>query len=195
MDIRVATFNLLCPAYRRLTNQPDDMREAEFPRMYLTRSDAILRQPIWQTADIICCQEFWYANQQTFDLYVRTLQPHFLMHGLQRPGHGVLQRPDGLFMAISRRWEVIHEADIDFEDAAGRCAQLLHLRRRRGGDDHDDGDDAAGEGGEGGEGGKGGEGGAVGEGGTADSTADDDGARELLVANVHLLFPHNEAPT
>ena len=40
-----------------------------------------------------------------------------------------------LFMASAQEWRVVHEADLDFEDAAGRCAQLLHLvgERRRGG--------------------------------------------------------------
>ena len=58
-------------------------------------------------------------------------------------------------MAISKDWEVVHEADIDFEDAAGRCAQLLHLRRV--------------------------------------ATTVPRSPSELIVANVHLLFPHNEA--
>lgn len=47
------------------------------------------------------------------------------MHGMQRPRiSATVSRPDGLFMAISREWEVVREVDLDFEDAAGRCAQV-----------------------------------------------------------------------
>ena len=152
-ELTVSTFNLWCPAYRRVDGD-EEVREAEFPELYMPRHREILGLDVWNTSDIVCCQEFWFGSQDVFDLYVNTLQPHFKMHGLRRSG----ARPDGLFMAISREWEVVHEADLDFEDAAGRCAQLLHLRREADSDD-------------------------------ASSTA----VTELLIANVHLLFPHNEA--
>lgn len=152
-ELTVSTFNLWCPAYRRV-NGDDDVRESEFPELYMPRHREILGLDVWNTSDIVCCQEFWYASQDLFDLYVNTLQPRYRMHGLRRSG----ARPDGLFMAISREWEVVHEADLDFEDAAGRCAQLLHLKREVDSDD-----------------------------------ASSNAITELLVANVHLLFPHNEA--
>lgn len=57
------------------------------------------------------------------------LEPRFRMHGMQRPRiSATVSRPDGLFMAISRAWEVVHEADLNFEDAAGRCAQVREGR-------------------------------------------------------------------
>jgi len=153
-NLTVSTFNLLCPAYRRVPGKPDNVREADTPDDYLERNKQILFLPLFTESDVICCQEFWYSNADVFNMYVNALNSKYRMHGLQRPGPGGSVRPDGLFMAISREFEVVHEADIDFEDAAGRCAQLLHLRR------------------------------AHAEGGS--------GISELLVANVHLLFPHNE---
>lgn len=146
-SVKVSTFNLLCPAYRRI----GDQRESDYPEMYMARHEAILELPFWQESDIVCCQEFWYADADVFGLYVKRLLPRFQMHGLQRSG----DRPDGLFMAITHEWEVVHEDDLDFGDVAGRCAQVLHLRRK---------EDAGG-----------------------------DQVKELLVVNVHLLFPHNEA--
>ena len=168
----VSTFNLLCPAYRRMS-EDDTVREADFPAEYTARNRKILELPLWSSSDIICCQEFWYNNADIFDLYVKALSGRYRLHGLQRIGPRGTRRPDGLFMAISREWEVVHEADIDFEDAASRCAQLLHLVRP--------GASAATS-----------HGVAPGAGGSADDRAN--GApTELLVANVHLLFPHNEA--
>ena len=81
-------------------------------------------------------------------------------------------------MAISNEWDVVHEADIDFEDAAGRCAQLLHLRRTAA-------PTAAAESGE-----EGSSRAVVAAGGDEGESG---APSELLVANVHLLFPHNEA--
>ena len=135
--VTVSTFNLLCPAYYRVDA---DRRESEFAERYLARQDGILSlKQLWES-DIICCQEFWYSDALCFQKYVDSLRPRFFMHGLQRKGGIVCNdegrpctqlpgRPDGLFMAISREWEVLHEADLDFEDAAGRCAQILHIRR------------------------------------------------------------------
>jgi len=158
--VQVSTFNLWCPAYRRLAGEPDEVREADFPEQYMQRNQQILALPLWSSSHIICAQEFWYSSPDVFDLYVKALSPTYRMHGLQRAGG----RPDGLFMAISRDWEVVHELDLDFEDAAGRCAQVLHLRRTVA---------------------------------AAQPPANAVGAEqvpsEMLVANVHLLFPHNEA--
>jgi hypothetical protein len=66
---------------------------------------------------------------------VSHLGPRFRMHGMQRPRiSATVSRPDGLFMAISRAWEVVHEADLSFEDAAGRCPQVRGVQycRRQG---------------------------------------------------------------
>ena len=135
-------------------------------------------------------QEFWYDNSEVFDLYVKALNDRFRMHGLQRPGpDGKTPRPDGLFMAISREWEVVWEEDIDFEDAAGRCAQLLHLRRVAPTkplplDESGSSSSSSS--------------GSSGEDGSSSSRSESasafsDGPREILVANVHLLFPHDDA--
>ena len=51
----VSTFNLLCPAYRRIMGEPDSVREALYPQSYMKRNRAILDLPMWQS-DIICCQ-------------------------------------------------------------------------------------------------------------------------------------------
>jgi len=167
LGLTVSTFNLWCPAYRRMPGQPDSVRESQYPETYMQRNRAILELPVWAESDVICCQEFWYSNPDVFNLYVRALGGRYRMHGLQRPGGpDGARRPDGLFMAIAREWDVVHESDIDFEDAAGRCAQLLHLRRSAAASQQQS--DALG-------------------GGQAASID------EILVANVHLLFPHNEA--
>ena len=127
--------------------------------------DAAKQLPLWSVSDIVCCQEFWYASPETLARYVEVLAPRYRLHGLQRPGPdgASSRRPDGLFMAIRDEWEVLHEVDIDFEDAAGRCAQLLHLRRQP--------EDRA----------------------LDDEPSAEPSVDELLVCNVHLLFSHNEA--
>ena len=211
--IAVTTFNLLCPAYRRIQGEPDEIREEQFPDEYIKRNQAILALPFWQDSDVVCCQEFWYTEQTIFEMYVNALSSRFLLHGMRRPQ----RRPDGLFMAVSRAWEVVHEADIDFEDAAGRCAQMLHLRRRgRGSSGSSSGSSSDGSSGSSSDGsnGSGSSGSSSSDGsssssdrsgssnndGSGDSGSRDDGSSndgdlpsELIVANVHLLFPHNEA--
>jgi len=239
-QLNVATFNLLCPAYRRVRTGDDDVRESQFPALYERRVERILAlEPLW-SADIVCAQEFWYGSESYMEKMVTALESRFVMHGMQRPRISeTVPRPDGLFMAISREWEVLHEADLNFEDAAGRCAQILHLRRvggtaaRRAAA----ADDAAWTGEAGGPAGDvvaggfvaahGGDGGDAapslqtgsrigveallgGEAGDDDLSpfemeclrkppagggegAESDGIDELIVANVHLLFPHNPA--
>ena len=121
--VTVSTFNLWCPEYRRLGDE--GTRESSFPEMYTQRQERLLGLPVWQESDIVCCQEFWYASPDVFEMYVSSLRRRFKMHGLQRSG----RRPDGLFIAIAHEWEVVHEEDLDFDDIAGRCAQVLHVRR------------------------------------------------------------------
>ena len=91
-SLTVSTFNLLCPAYRRLAGE--SVREEAYPDVYMERNRAILELPLWES-DIICAQEFWYANREVFDMYVEALQGRFRMHGLQRPGPDGGRRPDG----------------------------------------------------------------------------------------------------
>ena len=122
-SVTISTFNLWCPEYRRLGDE--GTRESSFPEMYTQRQQRLLRLPLWQESDIVCCQEFWYASPDVFEMYVSALRRRFKMHGLQRSG----RRPDGLLIAIAHEWEVIHEEDLDFDDIAGRCAQVLHVRR------------------------------------------------------------------
>ena len=186
--VTISTFNLWCPEYRRV----GDTRESSFPEMYTQRQKGLLRLPVWRESDIVCCQEFWYASPDVFEMYVSTLRRRFKMHGLQRSG----RRPDGLFIAIAHEWEVVHEEDLDFDDIAGRCAQVLHIRR--GGSDRG----AEGAGAEQGSqtlnpsnvrlgdavGTDGGADGAGAAGGGVDTEV-----TELLVANVHLMFQHDEA--
>ena len=109
--VTVSTFNLWCPAYRRLQGQSDDVRESQFPERYYERNHKILQLPqLWAASDIICLQEFWYSSAEVFDLYVKALAGRYRLHGLQRAGPGGIgRRPDGLFMAISKEWEVVHE--------------------------------------------------------------------------------------
>ena len=52
----ISTFNLLCPAYRRIMGEADSIREALYPGSYMKRNRAILELPqLWQS-DIVCCQ-------------------------------------------------------------------------------------------------------------------------------------------
>ena len=87
------------------------------------------------------------------------------MYGIQRTSPDGSSRPDGLFMAIAHEWEVVHEADIEFDDVAARCAQLIHVRRP--------GSSSA----------------------DAAEASDSSKPSELIIANVHLLFPHDEVST
>lgn len=41
--VTVSTFNLLCPAYRRMPGERDDVRESQFPQSYRARNEAILQ--------------------------------------------------------------------------------------------------------------------------------------------------------
>jgi len=60
-SVTVSTFNLLCPAYKRLPGEPDAVRESQSPDDYIARNKKILRQPVWNSS-IVCCQEFWYDS-------------------------------------------------------------------------------------------------------------------------------------
>lgn len=123
----VSTFNVHCPAYRKL---PCGQLELNHPERFIERQSRILRLPFWKSSDIVALQEFWYESPEITDMWVSALAPSFHLHGLQR-GHARRgrKRPDGLLTAVSREWTVLSEVEIDYADVGDRCAQLLHVRR------------------------------------------------------------------
>ncbi len=55
--LKVSTFNIWCPLFRRI--EREDQKESQFPEKYTKRLGDILDVLLKSDSDIICLQEFW----------------------------------------------------------------------------------------------------------------------------------------
>ncbi|GJP30635.1 hypothetical protein CLOM_g4170 [Closterium sp. NIES-68] len=155
------TFNVLAPIYKRMGVESE--RESECQHVWRKRNQEIIQTLLGTKSSILCLQECWLANPEWVDMYDQALQG---------AGYQLLKLPrtnargDGLMMAVkASEWAVVDHHPLCFNDCGDRVAQIVRLRARRGG-----GEEGEEDGGEEGEAERG---------------------EEVLVANTHLLFPHN----
>ncbi|CAI5467825.1 unnamed protein product [Closterium sp. Yama58-4] len=157
------TFNVLAPIYKRMGVESE--RESACQHVWRERNQQIIKTLLDTDSSILCLQECWLANPEWVDMYDTALQG---------AGYQLLKLPrtnargDGLMMAVrASEWEAVDHHPLCFNDCGDRVAQIVRLRARRGGR----GGERSMRGGEEEEG--------KGEG------------EEVLVANTHLLFPHD----
>ncbi|CAI5516401.1 unnamed protein product, partial [Closterium sp. Naga37s-1] len=152
-------------------------RESACQHVWRERNQEIIKTLLDTKSSILCLQECWLANPEWVDMYDTALQG---------AGYQLLKLPrtnargDGLMMAVrASEWEVVDHHPLCFNDCGDRVAQIVRLRARRGGR---------------GEGNRSMKGGEVEEGrwGTGEGRGEEgEGGEEVVVANTHLLFPHN----
>ncbi|CAI5969878.1 unnamed protein product [Closterium sp. NIES-64] len=169
------TFNVLAPIYKRMGVESE--RESACQHVWRERNQEIIKTLLDTKSSILCLQECWLANSEWVDMYDTALQG---------AGYQLLKLPrtnargDGLMMAVrASEWEVVDHHPLCFNDCGDRVAQIVRLRARRGGR---------------GEGNRSMKLGEVEEGrwGTGEGRGEEgEGGEEVVVANTHLLFPHN----
>mmetsp|Transcript_582 Transcript_582/g.1535 ORF Transcript_582/g.1535 Transcript_582/m.1535 type:complete len:401 (+) Transcript_582:186-1388(+) len=101
--LRIGTFNLLAPCYKRLPDTRGPMgrrmREAQFEDLWAARADATMRMLSGlETADVLCLQEFWFEN--SYQAIARAaLSAKYDFHTLQRTG----VKKDGVVTLVNRK--------------------------------------------------------------------------------------------
>eukprot|EP00049_Salpingoeca_infusionum_P004996 m.86911 g.86911 ORF g.86911 m.86911 type:complete len:389 (+) comp12821_c0_seq1:199-1365(+) len=114
--LRLATFNVLCPAYKRV----EGGREAFYPEDYRKRHESILtflkhHEPI----DILCLQEYWF-QEDLCRMYEEGFANHNV-HTAQRPC-----RQDGLAIFMGPNIESIATREVNFKTIGCRIALMVH---------------------------------------------------------------------
>ncbi|CAI5487919.1 unnamed protein product [Closterium sp. Naga37s-1] len=206
------TFNVLAPIYKRMGVESE--RESACQHVWRERNQEIIKTLLDTKSSILCLQECWLANPEWVDMYDTALQgagyqllklprtnargDGLVMDGSESIGVGGGRPPPavifpmtplrfpytspspGLMMAVrASEWAVVDHHPLCFNDCGDRVAQIVRLRARRGGR---------------GEGNRSMKGGEVEEGrwGTGEGRGEEgEGGEEVVVANTHLLFPHN----
>ncbi|CAM9175264.1 unnamed protein product [Phaeothamnion confervicola] len=188
--LRLSTFNLLAPCYKRITVTPTATAGAAMSPISLLSPRAAAVAPesqfrsLWRRrvsdtvdfisseladSDILAFQEYWFDSPHYHGIFRESLEPAYNFHALRRSGGKV----DGVAVLLKRgRFDVLGRRGLSLGDFGNRVALLLHLRIRGA---------AAGNAVAASDGSCGGYGGG-------DGSA---GETELLVVNTHLTFPHN----
>lgn len=129
-EFRVATYNILCPAYRRMGNA----RESEDEDCWKSRLARVVHDLKQTNADVLCLQEVWLANEEATDILKQALdEAGYDTYTTKRTSHWNA-REDGLLTATRRSFaQVIDQVDIPFNDCGDRTAQLVWLKLHGGG--------------------------------------------------------------
>eukprot|EP00055_Hartaetosiga_balthica_P010810 m.47366 g.47366 ORF g.47366 m.47366 type:complete len:537 (-) comp7326_c0_seq1:22-1632(-) len=144
--LRIATFNILAPCYKRLptydrgsgeytsgTKSTDPLNaskgklmfEMDFPQLYKARNAAIIRLlDHYQPLDVIALQEYWF-NDSIRSMYEPHFEKEYVCHALPRPRG----REDGVAVFIHKSIRTLNVRRIMFDDGGMRVALLLHLQR------------------------------------------------------------------
>lgn len=188
LDLRLTTFNLLAPCYKRMHPEalPSGVvgngllagqakastrtsRESEFADLWRQRAvetvNFIKRE--MSSSDVICLQEFWFDPGYEA-IFRSALGADYNFHTLQRTG----SKADGVAVLLRRgKFEVRSSHGLSLSSVGDRVALVMHLRIVR-----PEGDPTVIGGVEGTA--------AVGEGVTVEG-------EDLLLVNTHLAFPHH----
>lgn len=131
-SVRVMTFNVLCPEYKRAgTKENDDARESANVEDALRRNEKILDLICDASPDVLCVQEFWHANEAMRELWTRRLREASYDAAVTPRTSG---RCDGLLTAVKRdRLEVKDARDVLFNDCGDRVAHVARVASKANG--------------------------------------------------------------
>lgn len=122
-EIKLTTFNVLAPIYKRLTGEAD--RESDHEELYMARNGKIIDHLIASGSSILCLQEFWHSSDELRALYTDRLTAagYELFVTPRTNGRG-----DGLLTAhLPDQFALLDQRSILFNDCADRVAQLSHF--------------------------------------------------------------------
>eukprot|EP00854_Cymbomonas_tetramitiformis_P028848 gene28848-35828_t len=122
-EIRLTTFNILAPIYKRLTGDAD--RESDHEQLYMARNGKIIDHLIASGSSILCLQEFWHSSDELRALYTERLTAAgYALFVTPRTNN----RGDGLLTAhLADQFALLDQRSIFFNDCADRVAQLSHF--------------------------------------------------------------------
>eukprot|EP00218_Dolichomastix_sp_CCMP3274_P009239 CAMPEP_0170144334 /NCGR_PEP_ID=MMETSP0033_2-20121228/13423_1 /TAXON_ID=195969 /ORGANISM="Dolichomastix tenuilepis, Strain CCMP3274" /LENGTH=431 /DNA_ID=CAMNT_0010380827 /DNA_START=99 /DNA_END=1394 /DNA_ORIENTATION=- len=122
-DIRITTWNILCPAYKR--DGGEDRRESMRDELWKTRNEGIIQELLATNSDVIFLQEYWHASEDLRAMYEGGLGELYDMRGTPRTNG----RGDGLLTAVRKQTlDVVESLPILFHDCGDRVGQLLRVR-------------------------------------------------------------------
>jgi len=122
---KLRSLNVLCPAYKRTPYGREEDNEDD----WRARLEDLLNLPQLWDGDIISLQEVFLASEEYVNQIVTRHAREFAFYGYQREYDRQTHRADGLLIGLRKDIEVVYKKEIDFEDVAGKCALLLHVRR------------------------------------------------------------------
>eukprot|EP00667_Euglena_gracilis_P018421 EG_transcript_19577 len=125
-QLRLLTFNVLCPHYRRIVRHDGKGITREFTNreLYMRRHRLVLDLLQASGADVLCLQEFWF-DEELGDVYQSVLGPRYDFIGMQRTGF----KMDGLMVCVDRaRYTVLHTHPLPFDDEGDRVALFVSLQ-------------------------------------------------------------------
>lgn len=169
VQFKLVTYNILAPCYHRIVVDGQKAMEADYEDMYMQRNRGIIERLKEEDADIVCIQEFWGANENLMELYMKELcgrsedggNQLYQMTEMRRSSHW-RARDDGLAIFVRDRarsgqpqLKIEDTKRIVFHDCGDRVALMLLLSIAP----------------------------------PAPSTAP---PQHFICVNTHLLFPHNQ---
>lgn len=119
--IRVATFNVLAPCYKRLADGRRESEQLAEATQRQQEASVLLQQAA--PLDVVALQEYWF-HPPVQQLWQQALAPAFHIFALKRPDFPA----DGLLLCVARHTQVVAQRLLRFNDAGHRCALMLHLR-------------------------------------------------------------------
>ena len=116
--IRVGTFNMLAPCWKRL----DSGRESSFEHIWKPRIKRLIKELKKHKFHILMLQEFWFEGSYK-NQFVEAFGNEYDMYFLQRGN----KKPDGLLTLISaeKMPSVQEYIGLDYNDFGSRVAQIL----------------------------------------------------------------------
>eukprot|EP01039_Chlorochromonas_danica_P009234 gene9234-10196_t len=130
-ELKIVTFNILAPCYKKVTGGGLTGCEGDWPDLFLSRNEAICQALLDSQADLICLQEFWFSNPLLRDLYQKNLcgvGKGYEMRYLGRTSSGSQLRKDGLAVFVKKDRLLIEDVqEILFRDCGDRVALMLLL--------------------------------------------------------------------
>jgi endonuclease/exonuclease/phosphatase family metal-dependent hydrolase len=124
--LRLVTFNVLAPMYRRLLrpNGQGTTREDIDRDGYRRRHRAIIGMLAGAAADVICLQEFWFEDEFS-GYYEGALGNRYDFVGMQRTGF----KADGVMILVNRaKFQVVTQRPLEFRDDGDRVALFVTLQ-------------------------------------------------------------------
>lgn len=103
MTLRVLSWNVLCPAYKRLGK---GRKEKSRQTMFMNRLQSIVQTILSMNPDILCIQELWVQNSGFISFFLENLPQYNISHvqrNYKEDGVAILYRKDSLTLQDVRK--------------------------------------------------------------------------------------------